>query len=361
MKMLEAGKTVAIQYFEPGESIDKIMNVINTIEDDIIQTRIKATSIETKKAKTNDSPVFKDAYLVYEARLVKPGKDFEGEAIFEKPYTDYGSHRIYYLEIEAIQLREDISKCESQILWKSLPNWQAKSPLQESPQNASKPLIDVKYQKGYSTEYYFPAKNTIGFEYDKLEDGMAIKFLPPLPQDQVEVDNDKARWPCFFPSSVGMITTWDADGVPNLMPCGSTSVLVRHPLSIAVCVSYAKINVRYAPRASLDNLLKQKKFICGVPFVNETVIDAIKYSGNISVSQDKNKIINSGLQYLNDAHSPLIPAFPVNFRCKIVDIIRLGTHFLFLGEVESVIVRDDVTKANCLKWYSYPDVVKVKP
>ena len=360
MKMLESGKTVAVQYFEPGAFIDKAMNAINTVDDEIIHERIKATGLETKKAQTNDSPVFKDAYLVYEARLVKPGKDFEGQAIFEKPYTDFGSHRIYYLEIEAIQLREDITKCDSQILWKSLPHWSSQKPLQQTPQNISQPLIDVKYQKGYNTEYYFPAKNTIGFEYDKIEEGMAVKFLPPLPEDQVEVDNDKARWPCFFPSSVGMITSWGTDGTPNLMPCGSTSILVRHPLCVAICVSYAKINVRYAPRASLDSLLQQKKFICGVPFVNDTVIDAIKYSGNISVAQDKNKDVNSGLEYFKDDYGPFLPALPINFRCKIVDVVRLGTHFLMLGEVESVIVRDDVTKQNCLKWYSYPDVLKVK-
>lgn len=358
MKILESGGSVAIQYFEPGACIDKAMNAISTVDDNEIENRIAATGMPVTKAQTNDAPVFKDAYMVYEAKLVKPSKDFEGEPIFEQPYTDYGSHRIYYLEIDAIQLREDITKADTQILWKSLPRWEALRELQEFTPGSTKPLIDVKYQKGYSTEYYFPAKNTIGFEYDKLENGMAVKFLPPLPEDQVEVDNDRARWPCFFPSSVGMITTWAEDGSANLMPCGSTSVLVRHPLCIAICVSYAKINVRYAPRASLYALLKNKKFMCGVPFVNDQVIDAIKYSGNISIVQDKEKITNAGLQYLNDEYGPLLSALPINYRCKIVDIVRLGTHFLMLGEVESVIVRDDVTKDNCLKWYSYPDVVK---
>ena len=359
MKTLETGGTVAIQYFEPGKCIDKAMEAISTIEDEEIDKRIAFTGLKTRKAQTNNSPVFEDAYLVYEARLVKPGKDFEGNPIFEKPYTDYGSHRIYYLEIDAIQLREDIRKCESQIAWKSLPKWESKKP---SPQvtTSSKPVIDVKYQKGYTSDYFFPSRNTIGFEFDKIENGMAVKFLPPLPEDQIEVDNDKARWPCFFPSSVGLVTTWGEGGVPNLMPCGSTSVLIRHPLCFAICVSYAKINVRYAPRASLKSLMEQKQFICGVPFADNLIIDAIKYAGNISVSQDKEKINNAGLEYLKDEYGPVLSALPINYRCKIVDIVRLGTHFLMLGEVQSVIVRDDVTKENCLKWYSYPDVVKVK-
>jgi flavin reductase (DIM6/NTAB) family NADH-FMN oxidoreductase RutF len=360
MQMLEEGKSVAIHYFEPGAEIDKCMDAINLVDDSQIEKRIAHTGLKTIKAQTNNSPVLKDAYLVYEAKLVSPGKDFEGHKIFDKPYTDYGSHRIYYLEIEAIQLREDISRAETQIHWRSLPYWEPVKKLQDLKTKGTQPLLDVKYQKGYTSDYLFPARNTIGFEYDKIENNMCVKFLPPLPEDQVEVDNDKARWPCFFPSSVGMITTYGKNGTPNLMPCGSTSVLVRHPLCIAICVSYAKINVRYAPRESLETLLTNKKFVCGVPFANDTIIDAIKYAGNISAAQDKNKIVHSGLQHENHECGPVLNALPISFCCKVVDIVRLGTHFLFLGEVESVLVRDDVSKQNNLKWYSYPDVEKIK-
>ena len=248
METLEKGETVCVHYFEPGDDIDAVMRAINEVSDDNIDKRIEFTGLATRKAKTNDSPVFSSAYMVYEAKLVKPGKDFSGNPIFEKPYTDFGSHRIYYLEIEAIQLREDISNGTSQIHWKALPEWEPKNQLQNEVVATTTPLIDVKYQKGYSPNYFFPSKNTIGFEYDTIENGMAIKVLPQLPEDQVEVDNDRARWPCFFPSSVGMITTWDSSGAPNLMPCGSTTILVRHPLCIGVCVSYAEINIRYAPR-----------------------------------------------------------------------------------------------------------------
>jgi flavin reductase (DIM6/NTAB) family NADH-FMN oxidoreductase RutF len=230
------------------------------------------------------------------------------------------------------------------------------SPVPEAP----KPEVEIKYSKGYTDNYFFPARNTVGFEADKVENGMFVRFLPPLPDDQVEIDDDRARWPCFFPSSLGMITTWGEDGTPNLMPCGSTSVLIRHPLCFAICVSYAKINVRYAERASLKSLLANRKFMCGVPFANADLVKAVKYAGNISIVNDKHKIHNSGLSFLHDDHGPLLEAMPISYRCNIVDIVRLGTHFLMLGEVESVIVRDDVTKDNCLNWHSYPDVIKVK-
>ena len=357
---LEKGGQVSIHYFEPGENIDKVMNSINTIDDSETERRISETNLSTRKAVSNDSPVFEDAYLVYEARLVKPGTDFEGNKIFDEPYTDFGSHRIYYLEIDAIQLREDIAFGKSQIYWQSLPHWKAKEENESRGFKAKVSKIDSAYQKGYTPNYYFPALNTIAFEYDKIENNMAVKLLPPLPEDQVEVDNDRARWPCFFPSSAGMITTWGKDGVPNLMPCGSTTVFVRHPLCIGICVSYAEINARYAPRATLDSLEKFGRFGCGIPFINDKVIEAIKYAGNVSVRHDKNKIENSGLEIIPDEWSPVLPALPIHFDCEVKKVVRLGTHFLYIGEVKAIRLREDISADNPLSWFPYADVLKSK-
>src|SRR5262249_41078608 len=145
-----------------------------------------------------------------------------------------------------------------------------------------------------------------------------------------------ARWPCFFPSSVGMITSWAEAGVPNLMPCGSTTILSRHPLVFAVAVSYAPINQRYAPRASLDILRKTGKFGVGVPFINDSVLDAMRYAGNTSLAVDSNKVANSGLSIYPFEWSPVLKALPLHFDCKVIDEVRLGTHVLFLGEVQRI-------------------------
>ena len=90
------------------------------------------------------------------------------------------------------------------------------------------------------------------------------------------------------------------------------------------------------------------------------MIEAIKYSGNVSALNDKNKIENSGLSHLENEFGPLINEFPINFCCSIVKIVRLGTHFLLLGEVEKIYIRKDVSVENPLKWNSYSEVVKIK-
>jgi flavin reductase (DIM6/NTAB) family NADH-FMN oxidoreductase RutF len=272
--------------------------------------------------------------------------------------VDVGSHRIYFLEINAIQLRQDIATGRSQIRWRALPAWQ---PTIEDPvaDLERSPIKSDRYQKGYTPNYSFPAPNTIAFEHDDVRDGMAIKHLPPLPKDQVEVDNDRARWPSFFPSSCGMITSWGFDGTPNLMPCGSTTIVSRHPLIISPCVSYAKINDRYAPRVTLDIIRKTGKFGCGVPYISETIINAMKYAGNNSLAHDPNKILNSGLHVEHSEYGPVLKEMPVHFDCEVTGEIRLGTHIMFLGEVKRIRVRADVTPENPLEWCPWATVTPV--
>ncbi|RYD75665.1 MAG: hypothetical protein EOP84_17960, partial [Verrucomicrobiaceae bacterium] len=254
MEMLERSGTAAIQYLPPGPDLDAALAAVAEVPDSHTDQRIQHSGLSTRPALTCQAPVLNASYMVYEARLVQPGRDMYGEPIYQEPWVDLGSHRVYFLEITAIQLREDIARGDAQIHWHALPSWTPESPLQVPEKVGEQVSQNGRYQKGYNPQYSFPSAGTIAFEPDELVNGMAVKYLPPLPEDQVEIDNDRARWPCFFPSSAGMITTWTASGQPNLMPCGSTTVLSRHPMIIAACISYAAINVRYAPRASLDQV-----------------------------------------------------------------------------------------------------------
>ena len=360
-EMLEKGGCVAVQYLPPGRSLDRVLDVIHSGAEKDTHGRIAATGLPTRKAVSNGAPVFDEAHLIYEARLVKPDKDFGGEPIFPEAWIDLGSHRVYFLEINAIQLRRDIAEGGSQIVWRSLPAWRPEREIEL--QTAPDTGIDTesRYQKGYTPHYRFPSAGTIAFEADAIQDGMAVKHLPPLPEDQVEVDNDRARWPCFFPSSAGMITSWADDGVANLMPCGSTTILSRHPLIIAPCISYAAINERYAPRASLEILRNTGKFGCGVPFIHDAVIDAIRYAGNTSISVDPRKVEQTLLKVEKRKWAPLFPDLPIHFDCAIKGEVRLGTHIMFLGEVRQIRVREDVTPENSMEWSPWAAVEPAQP
>ncbi len=359
-EILENSGCVALQFLPPGDEMDRVAHTIASSPESQTCQRITLSGLATHQALTNPSPVFDVAYMVYEARLVKPGKDLSGKPIYQAPWVDIGSHRIYFLEIEAIQLRRDIAEGKSQILWRSLPVWRPQYELANSPSVEASGLgFGDYYRKRYTPHYAFPSAGTTAFEADTVINEMAVKHLPPLPEDQVEVDNDRARWPCFFPASVGMITTWTEEGVPNMMPCGSTTTVSRRPLVIAPCVSYAAINVRYAPRATLDIIRKTGKLGCGIPFINDRIVAAIEYAGNVSIKQDLQKVAHAGLEVEQAQWSPIITNLPVHFDCKVVGEVRLGTHVMFLGEVRRIQVRTDVAMDNPLEWVPCANVVSL--
>ena len=359
METLEQGGSAAVQFLPPGRALDTAMREILTTDEASSHERLRHAGLPTSAACGSDTPVFDEAYLVYEGRLVQPAQDFESRPIFAAPWQDVGSHRIYFLEITAVQLRRDIALGQSQICWTSLPAWRPeRMPSGATQRETGAPR--AAYQKSFTPHYRFPAATTVAFEADEFVSGRAVRHLPHETAKQVERDNDRARWPCFFPSSVGMITTETTDGRPNLMPCGSTTIVSRHPLVIAPCVSYAAINARYAPRATLEQIRRTGRFGCGVPYISDNVLEAIRYAGNISWQADPDKIRTAGLTVDPQSATPRLLELPIHFDCEVRGEVRLGTHSMFLGEVRRISVREDVSSERPLQWNPWPGIAPVE-
>ena len=174
--------------------------------------------------------------------------------------------------------------------------------------------------------------------------------LQPTAAAQIEEDNDKSRWPCFFPSTPLIITSYSEDGTPNIMPCGSTSVLSRKPFMIVPAIAANPINERYAPRYSIDNIRRHGYFGCGVPFDNPQIVDAIHYLGNISYNEDPHKVAHSGLTLINRPHAPMLTELPIHFECKVTSEQFLGTHILFYGEVISILIHPKLSPDHPINW-----------
>jgi flavin reductase (DIM6/NTAB) family NADH-FMN oxidoreductase RutF len=347
MEILEREGGANVQFLPPGAALDRAMGAIQNVPDERTSRRIEAAGLEWRPANSSRIPILRNSYLTYETRFVEPGHDFEGRSIFERPWLDVGSHRLYFMEIHTIRLREDIARGERQIVWRSLPSWKSES---NSGFFTPRERNAKGYVKGYNPNYRFPATGTIAFEADAHEDGMAVKRLPRLAEDQVEVDNDRARWPCFFPSSVGMITCYSDDRTPNVMPCGSTFVVSRDPLIIAPCISYAAINERYAPRASLNMIRASGVFGCGVPYIGEGMVEALRLTGNTSFRDGRSKVADAGCEIDAVGAAPRISGCPIHFECEITKEFPLGTHALLLGKVTRIDVRADVTPCNPVEW-----------
>jgi flavin reductase (DIM6/NTAB) family NADH-FMN oxidoreductase RutF len=130
-------------------------------------------------------------------------------------------------------------------------------------------------------------------------------------------------------------------------------VASRNPLTIACCVSYARINERYVPRASLEIIRRRGEFGCGVPFVDDAVVNAIRYTGNVSINDDREKVAHAGLDVVGAAGAPILRALPIHFECVLVDQRLLGTHAMFLGQVRRIIIHRDLKPTSPLDWCAW--------
>lgn len=353
-RILEDTGAAAVQFLAPGTDVDSAMSAINSVPDSSTTSRIAHSGLAVRPALTNDVPVFSSAYLVYEASLASPMTDHLGVRIYDKPWVDVGSHRVYFLEINAILLQDDIARGHRQIRWTSLPSFHpADSVATQAKPTAMQPASSGRYQKGYNPRYAFPSAETIAFQTDGHAHGMAVKYLSR--EDPWILDDDQARWPCFFPQSAAMITSQHGDRM-NVMPCGSTTIISRSPLVVAPCVSYAQINQRYAPRASLELIRASGRFGAGVPYLDDEIVNAMKYAGNISLAHDSEKLWRTGLSVGEWLGLPYLPELPVHFDCRVTGEIRLGTHVMFLGTVEAIRVRSDLTAENPLTWCTWADL-----
>jgi flavin reductase (DIM6/NTAB) family NADH-FMN oxidoreductase RutF len=358
LNAVEQSGRVAVQFLMPGRPLQSVLTALATVPEDEPLRRFACAGLATRTAINSAIPVFEQAYLVYEGRLVKPGRDFAGEPINPQPHIDVGSHRVVMFEIETISLREDIASGTKPLHWRSLPVWRNGPP--SVPRDAAlarrrKDILEqLRYVKSYQPDYVFPSENTVAFEADEHAQGHAIKHLPPLAEDQVEVDNDRARWPCFFPSSVGIIGVDVGSERSNVMACGSTTVLARHPLTLAICVANVRTNDRYQPRASLDHLRASGRFGCSVPFHRPDLLETILYIGNVSMTHDAEKILHSGLTPVRLGATTGFGELPIHFDCRIVGEYRLGTHMMLLGEAETVFVRADLDNERPLEWCPWP-------
>jgi hypothetical protein len=150
----------------------------------------------------------------------------------------------------------------------------------------------TSFVKTYSPDYVFPSSGTVAFEADEHREGF---------------------------TSLGILTVQDRNGSLGGLSCGSTTVVLLHPLTVAICVSYAPINERYAPRASLELFAAADRFGCGAPIYRKDVIEAIDYLGNVSRRADIHKIGCCGLTRRQ------LGSTTASTSCRCISAVELST------------------------------------
>ena len=121
----------------------------------------------------------------------------------------------------------------------------------------------------------------------------------------------------------------EKDAIPNIITLAWVGTVCSDPVMLSISVR--------PERYSHDIIEKSGEFV--VNLVTEKLTRACDWCG-VRSGRDYNKFKETFLnQYVSEfMETPAIAESPVNIYCKVKDILRLGSHDMFIAEVTGVTV-----------------------
>jgi flavin reductase (DIM6/NTAB) family NADH-FMN oxidoreductase RutF len=131
----------------------------------------------------------------------------------------------------------------------------------------------------------------------------------------------------LLPAPVWVIGSYDSLGKPNMMTAAWVGICCSRPP--CVTISLRKATYTYS------NIMQRKAFTVNLPsedFAKETA-----YFGSVS-GRDVNKLEATGLSSIRATHvdAPCLQEFPLVVECKVIHMLEVGLHTMFIGEIMDV-------------------------
>jgi flavin reductase (DIM6/NTAB) family NADH-FMN oxidoreductase RutF len=150
-----------------------------------------------------------------------------------------------------------------------------------------------------------------------------------------------------YPTPVLVVSTYDKEGNPNAMAAAWGGICCSSPP--CVTISLRKATYTY------DSLMEKKAFTINIP--SENYVKEADYFGIVS-GKKEDKFAKTGLTPVKSefVDAPYISEFPINIECKIIQVIELGLHTQFIGEVMNVKIDDTIQEKG-----NQPIIEQIKP
>jgi flavin reductase (DIM6/NTAB) family NADH-FMN oxidoreductase RutF len=128
----------------------------------------------------------------------------------------------------------------------------------------------------------------------------------------------------IYPAPVLVVGTYDKAGKPNVMTASWGGICCSQPPCVAVSLRKATY--------THGNILEREAFTVSVP--PEKYVKQVDYLGLIS-GRSADKFAAAKLTPVRSAlvDAPYVKEFPLVLECKLVQVVELGLHTQFVGEV----------------------------
>ncbi len=139
----------------------------------------------------------------------------------------------------------------------------------------------------------------------------------------------------LFPSPVVLVTSVDEAGKPNIITLAWVGTINSEPPMIGISIR--------PERYSHGCVKGSKEFVVNLP--TEEIVRKVDACGVLS-GKATDKFSSMGLKPVpaEKVKPPLIDECPVQMECQVNQIIPLGSHDLFLGQIVALHVKEEIQK-----------------
>ena len=139
----------------------------------------------------------------------------------------------------------------------------------------------------------------------------------------------------LFPSPVVLVTSVDEAGKPNIITLAWAGTINSEPPMIGISIRPG--------RYSHASVKGSKEFVVNLP--TEEMIRKVDACGVVS-GRETDKFSSMGLKPVpaEKVKPPLIDECVVQMECQVKQIIPLGSHDLFLGQIVALHVKEEIQK-----------------
>ncbi len=150
-----------------------------------------------------------------------------------------------------------------------------------------------------------------------------------------------------YPAPVWVLGSYDKDGRPDVMTFSWGGICCSKP----PCVSVSLRQATY----TYGNLIERKAFTINIP--SEKYARETDYFGMVS-GRTIDKFSVTGLTPVKSelVDAPYVKEFPMVLECKVIKVVEIGLHTMFIGEI--IDVKAD---ASVIGDKDLPDIAKVSP
>jgi flavin reductase (DIM6/NTAB) family NADH-FMN oxidoreductase RutF len=133
------------------------------------------------------------------------------------------------------------------------------------------------------------------------------------------------------PTPAGLITCQAPGGRPNIITLGEVYMLALEPLVVGISIRPS--------RYSHGLTSASREFVVNFPTAD--LAAATDYCGMVS-GRDVDKFAKAGLTATpaDVVAAPLIAECPINIECRVRDVLPMGSHDVFVGDVVATHVED---------------------